>query len=210
MLKERLDITPEKADGGTLKIDLPDVAKNPVLDAVYLRFANDYLYVGPFRGRPRPEGADRAEGLLRRRTTARSRRSSSASTASRPMSRRSSSASSNWRSTRSARRRRQRERRGEGVHRLGRRMPRRAASRRCSTTAKELEVRVLIDEKADEMSAEVVLTRKTGTAMAKNIASLGKQDEPPGRDRVGARTRWVAARSKIALTDGTEEGASAR
>jgi hypothetical protein len=44
-LKDRLDITPEKVEGGALKVVLPDQVKNPVIDAVYLRFANDYLYV---------------------------------------------------------------------------------------------------------------------------------------------------------------------
>lgn len=46
MLKERLEITPEKAEGGVLKVNLPEGAKNPVVEAVYLKFANDYLYVG--------------------------------------------------------------------------------------------------------------------------------------------------------------------
>lgn len=46
MLKERLEIVPEKTDGGALKIKLPEQAQNPVIDAVYLQFADGYLYVG--------------------------------------------------------------------------------------------------------------------------------------------------------------------
>ncbi|HZP15684.1 MAG TPA: hypothetical protein VFA96_07670, partial [Nocardioides sp.] len=46
MLKDRLEIVPEKADGGTMKVKLPEQAQNPVIDAVYLRFSDDYLYVG--------------------------------------------------------------------------------------------------------------------------------------------------------------------
>ena len=40
-LKTRLDITPEKGDNGTLKVAVP------VVNEIYLRFANGYLYVAP-------------------------------------------------------------------------------------------------------------------------------------------------------------------
>ncbi|HEY3787212.1 MAG TPA: hypothetical protein VGL71_00100 [Urbifossiella sp.] len=39
-LKERLGIEPEKADGGALKMNVP------LVNEVFLRFANDYLYLG--------------------------------------------------------------------------------------------------------------------------------------------------------------------
>jgi len=45
MLKERLDIEPGKGEGGTLKIQLPEQAANPVIDAVFIRFERDYLYL---------------------------------------------------------------------------------------------------------------------------------------------------------------------
>ena len=47
--------------------------------------------------------------------------------------------------------------------------------------AQELSVRIMIDAKADEMSAEVVLTPKAGTDLAKYAASLaGKTSLPAG------------------------------
>jgi hypothetical protein len=46
MLKERLDLVPEKGEGGTLKVKVPDPAANPVIDALVMRFENDYLYIG--------------------------------------------------------------------------------------------------------------------------------------------------------------------
>ncbi|MFO0801618.1 MAG: hypothetical protein U0791_00655 [Gemmataceae bacterium] len=39
-LKDRLQIEPQKADGGTLKANVP------LINEVFLRFSNDYLYVG--------------------------------------------------------------------------------------------------------------------------------------------------------------------
>jgi len=39
-LKDRLSIEPEKADGGTLKANVP------LINEVFMRFSNDYLYVG--------------------------------------------------------------------------------------------------------------------------------------------------------------------
>jgi hypothetical protein len=39
-LKERLQIEPEKAEGGALKANVP------LINEVFLRFANDYLYIG--------------------------------------------------------------------------------------------------------------------------------------------------------------------
>lgn len=41
MLKDRLDVTPEKNDDGTLK------AAVPILNELHLRFANGYLYIAP-------------------------------------------------------------------------------------------------------------------------------------------------------------------
>ena len=46
MLKERLGIDAEKVEGGAFKIELPEAAKNPVINAVFIRFANEYMYVG--------------------------------------------------------------------------------------------------------------------------------------------------------------------
>ena len=39
-LKERLQIVPEKVDGGTLKANVP------LINEVFMRFSNDYLYIG--------------------------------------------------------------------------------------------------------------------------------------------------------------------
>lgn len=46
MLKERANVDPEKVEGGTFKIPLAEVANNPVIKSAFLRFANGYMYVG--------------------------------------------------------------------------------------------------------------------------------------------------------------------
>jgi hypothetical protein len=60
--------------------------------------------------------------------------------------------------------------------------------------AKELQLRVFIDEKADELSGEITLTSKSGSTLAKNISSLAGRTSLPaaivgsGKDSVARLT----------------------
>ena len=64
---------------------------------------------------------------------------------------------------------------------------------------KELALRILIDAKSDELSAEITLTPKAGTTAAKNFASLaGKTSLPAGI--VGAKNTVARAAGKIEMT----------
>jgi len=171
MLKERLDITPEKVDGGALKIDLPDGIKNPVLGAVYLRFTKDYLYVARSPKDLEPKSLIdpkaffstddeavasvliRGDGIPKEVKTfiigqfelavaeQRKKKGNNQDPAEK--------AFLDWL--------------GDGLS---------GGLKTLLDDAKELSIRVLVDSKADELSAQLVLKPKTGTPLAGYIASL--------------------------------------
>jgi hypothetical protein len=178
MLKDRLGITPEKAEGGALKIELPEPAKNPVINAIYLRFANEYMYVGRSAADLDPKAliapkayfakddpaiasvvvrGDRIPAEVKtflvgqfELAVAEQRKKKGAN--QNPTEK----AALDWLSDAAS----------GGLKSL-------------LEESKELSARIFIDDKADELSAEIVLTPKTGTAMARYIASLGKQMSLP-------------------------------
>jgi hypothetical protein len=199
MLKERLEITPEKVEGGALKVVLPDAVKNPVLDTVYLRFANEYLYVAreakdlnpkaliaPKAFFAKDDGAvasllvrgDRIPAEVKTFLTgnlelfiAEERRKNGANEDP------AQKAILDWLA--------------DGVS---------GGLKSLLDDGKELSVRVYIDPKADEMSAEMVLTPKAGTPMAKYISSLaGKSSLPAGI--VSAKDAVARGSVKIAMPD---------
>jgi hypothetical protein len=198
-LKERLEITPEKVDGGAMKITLPEALKNPVIDAIYIRFANDYLYAGrsakdldpkalidPKVYFAKNDGAvasllvrgDRIPAEVKtllvgpfELAVAEQRKKKGANEEP------AEKAFLDWA--------------GDGVS---------GGLKTLLDDSKQLSVRVFIDEKADEMSAEVVLTPKAGTAMAKYISSLaGKTSLPAGI--VAAKDTVARGSVKIAMPD---------
>ncbi len=202
MLKERLEIVPEKVEGGVLKIDLPEAAMNPVVNAIYVRFANEYMYVGrsaadlDAKGLIAPKAyfakddatvaslLVRGDGIPAKLKTlligqvelniAEQRRKKAEDA--------SEKAFLDWLAD-------------VGVGGL----------RTFLDESKELTVRISIDEKADEMSAEVVLTPRAGTAMARYIASLGKQMSLPA-GIVSADGAVGRANVKIAMSTDLKQG----
>jgi hypothetical protein len=70
--------------------------------------------------------------------------------------------------------------------------------------AKELNVRVFIDEKADDLSAELTLTAKSGSVLAKNISSLAGKTSVPAAI-VGDKNAAVRATAKGSLPDGVKK-----
>jgi len=204
MLKERVGINPEKSESGTFKIDLPDVAKNPVVSSIQVRFANDYMYVArtaadldpkalilPKDYFTKDDGAvasvvvrvDRIPAEVKtlaigqvELALAENRKKQGANQNA------AEKAFIDWASDAVA----------GGLKSL-------------LDDSKQLRLRVLIDEKADELSAEVVLIPKTGTAMARYVASLGKQTSLPA-GIVSAGGAVGKGGIKISMPDELKEG----
>ena len=204
MLNKYLDITPEKVDGGALKVVLPDAFKNEVISAVYLRFANDYVYVArtakdldpkllidPKVFFAKDDGAvasvivrgDRVPADVKtfligqfELLVAEHRKKQG------PNEKPVEKAMLDWL--------------GDGVA---------GGIKTLLDDSKELTARLFIDAKSDEMSAEVVLTPKANTPLAKYIASLGSQTSLPA-GIVAAKEAVGRGAVKIALTPELKKG----
>ncbi|MBA4187859.1 MAG: hypothetical protein C0467_07560 [Planctomycetaceae bacterium] len=198
LLKDRLEIVPEKVEGGALK------AFVPIINEVYLRFSNDYVYIGrsvkdldpkvlatPKTFFAKDDGAVgsvlvRFDGIpadLKAFVLGQFELGISE----------------------------QRKKNGEMespaqkafVDWVGDNAT--SALKTFLDDAKELQVRVFIDEKADNLSGEITFTSKSGSTLAKNIASLGGKTSLPaaivgaGKDSVG---RFAA---KAGLPDGVKK-----
>ncbi len=70
--------------------------------------------------------------------------------------------------------------------------------------AKELNARVFIDEKTDEMSVEATLTAKTGSVLAKNISSLAGKTSLPAAI-VGGKNAAIHATARAGLPEGVKK-----
>lgn len=193
MLKERLSITPEDGPGGTQKVFVP------LLNEAYLKFADGYLYaardpkhlaadalVSPKAFFANPDGSvasvvarlDRLPADLRTLVT------------------------------------------GQLEHQVKERRLQKADGKRPGELklegfvfdalvgsvktvvddGKELAVRVFVNEKADELSAELSLSAKAGSGLAKTLAGLkGRTSLPAGI--VKTADPVVAAAGKVALPD---------
>ena len=206
-LKERLDITPEKVEGGALKIDLPEGAKNPVISSLFVRFANDYMYVARS---PRRTSTRRC--LIAPKTFFAKDDGSVVSVIVRgdniPAEVKTFVVGQFELLVAE-----QRKKNGPGekpaekliLDFLGEGAA--GGIKSLFEDSKELAVRVFIDEKADEMSVEAVLTPKTGTPMAKYFGSLaGKSSLPAGI--VSAKDAVARGSVKIAMTSDLKQNFS--
>jgi hypothetical protein len=195
MLKDRLEITPEKADGGTLK------AAVPVINEVYLRFANDYVYIGRSvkdldpKVIPTPQAfflkddgsvasvivrfdgvpADLKAFVLGQfeMGLAEQRRKDG------PNENAAQKAIADWAS--------------ENIT---------SGFKSLLEDAKELQLRVFVDEKTDDLSGELTLTAKAGSTLAKNFTGLGGRKSLPA-GIVGTTKDAVA---RFTATAGVPEG----
>ena len=192
MLRDRLNITPEKMDGGALKVELPDGVKNPVVGALYLRFANDYLYVA------RSVKDLDSNGLIAPKTFFAKDDGAVASAIMRgdriPVEVKTFIVGQMELAL--AEQRRKAKATGKSVAELaGEEWGADSVIRVTKALledSKELALRVFIDAKADELSAEVVIVPKTGTASAKYVSSLG--------GRMSLSAGIVAAKDAVART----------
>lgn len=164
-LKTHLDVTPEKNDDGTLK------AAVPIVNEMHLRFTNGYLYVSPKaknldpKALPRPDAyfakddgsaaslvvhIDRIPAELRTFVLGQFELGVNES----------------------------RKKDGPKESAAERRLKNLVfdnvvgGAKALAEYGKDLSVRLFIDQKAEELSAEVTLTAKSGSAMAKNFAAL--------------------------------------
>jgi hypothetical protein len=192
-LQERLGIEPEKVEGGALRANVP------LINQVYLRFANDYLYVAREAGHIEPKG------LIAPKTFFAKDDGSVASIIVRfdriPDDLKTFVI-------------------GQLEHQVQEGLKKDAdtksplerkvgaivadafvgSAKSIFDEGKDLSLRVFVDPKADELSLELNLTGKDGTSLAKTIAGLeGKSSLPAGIVR--AQTPVAQGSAKIELTD---------
>jgi hypothetical protein len=192
MLKDRLDNVPEKAEEGTLKAFVPFV------NELYLRFANDYLYIGrtvkdldpktlisPKTFFAKDDGAigslivrlDRIPDEVKtfilgqvELTTAEQRKKNGEK--ENPAEK----AFLDWF--------------GDGLT---------GGLKTFFEDSKELNIRVFVDEKADELSAELTLTAKQGSTLAKNFSAFAGKSSLPAAI-VSGKQSAIRASTKVGLT----------
>jgi hypothetical protein len=197
LLKDRLNITPEKAADGTYKADVP------IINEVYLRFANDYVYIARAvkdldpKSLPTPKEFFAKEvgavgsllvrfdkipaelktfiiGQLELGVAEQRRKNGENEPAAQK-------AVLDWLA----------ENFTGGIKTL-------------FDDAKELNVRVFIDEKADDLSAELTLTAKSGSVLSKNIASLAGKTSVPAAI-VGNTDTVARVTAKAGLPDSVKK-----
>jgi hypothetical protein len=181
-----------------LKIPLPDAVKNPVIDEVFLRFANDYLYVARSAKDLDPKALMtpktffvKDDGAVASLLVRGDRIPAEVKTF----------LIGQFELALAEMRKKNEDK--SAAEKAGMEYGADLATSMAKSLlddSKELTVRVYIDEKADEMSAVAVLTPKTGTPMAKYISSLaGKTSLPAGI--VSAKGTAAHGSVKIAMTD---------
>jgi len=198
LLKDRLDITPEKAEEGTLK------AAVPIINEVYLRFANDYVYIGrsvkdlSVKTLPTPKvyfaKDDGSVGsvLVRFESIPGELKTFVIGQFEIGIAE-------------------QRKKNGENespaqkafVDWVGDNAT--SALKSFLDDAKELQVRVFIDEKADELSGEITLTSKSGSTLAKNLTNLGGKLSLPAAIVGGGKDSVARITAKAGLPEGVKK-----
>jgi hypothetical protein len=197
MLKERLQLAPEKDDDGTYKVAVP------IISEIYIRFANDYAYVSRTQkdldpktlATPKaffakddgavgsvivrldqipPELKTFVIGQIELGVQEQRRKNGGKESAA-------EKAALDW----------------VGDNVVG-------GLKTLLDDAKELQARVYIDEKTDELSAELTLTAKSGGTLAKNFASLSGKSSVPAAI-VGGKDAAVRVTAKAGLPDGAKK-----
>ena len=198
VLKDMLDITPAKVEGGAMKIDLPEGAKNPVISSLYIRFANEYMYVGRTAKDLDPQGLIAPKAYFAKDDGA----VASVIVHGDGIPDEVKKFVTGQLEVFMAEQRKKNGPNEKPAEKIAVDFLSDAAVgsvKSLLNDSKELAVRVFIDPKADEMSAEVVLTPKSGSPMAKYFGSLkGKTSLPAGI--VAAKGAVARASVKVAMT----------
>ena len=197
LLSTRLNLSPEKADDGSYKVAVP------VISEVYLRFANDYVYVARTQKDLDPKKITAPKDFFAKDDGAvgsvivrfdqipaelktfvlgqlelgvkeqRKKNGANESPAQK--------AALDWVGDNIA----------GGIKTL-------------LDDAKELQARVFIDEKTDDLSAEITLTAKSGSTLSKNIASLAGKTSIPAAI-VGGKDAAVRVTAKAGLPEASKK-----
>ncbi|MDB5310386.1 MAG: hypothetical protein JWO38_4588 [Gemmataceae bacterium] len=192
-LKDRLQVVPEKADDGTMKANVP------LINEVHLRFANGYLYLArdPKHIAAKAVITPKAffaqdDGAVASATVRLDRIPADLKTfVIGQFEHQVQEGMKKDKANKSAAERKLVALVADVV--VG-------ASKMLVDDGKDLTVRLFVDAKADALSAEVVLTAKDGSALAKNIAGLsGKTSVPAGI--VAGNTPAILGGAKVELTD---------
>jgi hypothetical protein len=197
MLKERLDVTPEKGEGGTQKVAVP------IINELHLRFANGYLYVSqkakdldakalvaPKAFFAKDDGAvlsvlvhiDRIPADLRTFALGQIEMGL------------------NEERKKNAENETPAEKKLKGLvfdSMMG-------GFKGLTEDGKELSIKLFADAKSDDLSAEIVLTAKSGSATAKNFAALGSRTSAPA-GIVASTGAAAKGNVKVAITDGMKK-----
>lgn len=197
-LKTHLDVTPEKNDDGTLK------AAVPIVNEMHLRFANGYLYVSQKAKDLDPKALPKPEGYFAKDD------GSAASLVVHidriPADLRAFALGQFELGVNESRKKDvEKESAAEGRlknllfdHVVG-------GAKALAEDGKDVVARLFIDQKAEELSAEVTLTARPGSALAKNFAALESR-KSLSAGIVASATGPVARGSvKLAVADGMKK-----
>ena len=197
-LKTRLDITPEKSDDGTLIVPVP------VLNEVHLRFTNDYLYVSqkakhldakslitPKAYFAKDDGAVAAVIVHIDRIPADMRTFVLGQFELGINEQRKKDAD-----TETAAQKKLKNMLFDSI--LG-------GAKGLADDGKELSVKLFADTKSDDLTAEVTLSAKSGSATAKNFAGLGGKTSVPAGIVGMSVNPAVRGNVNIAITEGMKK-----
>jgi hypothetical protein len=200
-LKNRANLTPEKAEGGTQKISVP------FLNDLYLKFTNGYVYVGrkaadldakvlltPKAYFGKDDGAVASVVLHIDRIPADLRKFALGQFELGLNEARKKDAD-----TDSAAEKQLKALLFDSIL---------AGAKGLTDDGKELSIKLFAEASSDDLSAEVTLVAKNGTPTAKNFASLGKQTSVPAAI-VSSSGTAARVSSKIAVTDGSKKDLAA-
>lgn len=192
-LKKHLDVEPEKNDDGTLKVAVP------IINELNLRFIHDYLYVSPKAKDLNPKALLTPKGFFAK---------DDGSVASlvvhidRIPAELRTFVLGQFELGVNEERKKNADKESAAEKRLKNLVFDTiiGGAKGLVDDGKELSVKFFIDAKTDELSAEVTLTAKTGTPLAKNFTALGRRTSLPA-GIVGVATPAVQANAKIAVPD---------
>lgn len=197
-LKARLDITPEKGDNGTLKIAVP------LLNEVHLRFTNGYLYVSPKAKDLDPKGliAPKAffakdDGAVASVVVYLDRIPADMKTL--VMGQFELGVNEERKKNAGAETAAEKQLKNLVFDAII------GGAKGLADDGKDLGVKLFADPKTDELSAEVLLTAKSGSATAKNFTALGNKTSLPAGIVAAAGTPASRTSVKIAVTDGIKK-----
>jgi hypothetical protein len=197
-LKTRLDVTPEKGDDGTLKVAVP------IVNELHLRFTNGYLYVSP-----KAKDLDAKKLLTPKEYFAKD--DGSVLSVLVHLDRIPADLRTFVMGQLELGVNEERKKNAENETTAEKKLKNLVFDsiiggvKGVADDGKELSVKLFADAKTDELSAEVSLSAKSGSAVAKNFAALGSKSSVPAGIVAAAGNSAVRANVKVAVTEGMKK-----